>query len=174
MPLKLGYPFELSVQIRTFRAKSLDMSAPLEVTSVVNPNHISLERTVDLVDSESLETLRKTWVASLSDIPEVSLINEQGDIAMAAFIKLSKELNRAALSHEATDIPIPDDYTISLMPKTPETALQRQRIISGLVPFKKTKEMLLRFEETLDLPIATVRMASARVNGDVTMQASLH
>ncbi len=55
---QLGHPFEIAVEIQTYSPTTFDKSQKLVVTDVINPNTINLPTQPDLVDDNTLETLR--------------------------------------------------------------------------------------------------------------------
>ena len=80
-----------------------------------------------------------------------------------AFKKVAEKIGDSSLVAliQNARFPIPPDYTIAL----PQTGkLERQQIMESLVPFRDTLAMLKRMEATFDLPIATVRMSSQRLD----------
>lgn len=165
-PSLLGHPFHVAVTIQTYSPESFNLNTPLAITEVINPNFITLTPQTDLVDEDNLETLRKAWEAQILMPHAVSTTHDNPDsetLVKRAFSKISSEMGDAslvALVQEAR-FPIPPDYTIAL----PQTGgLKRQKIIEGLVPFRGTLEMLKRMEENFDLPIATIRMTSQRID----------
>jgi hypothetical protein len=163
---QLGHPFEVAVQIQTYAPKTFDLSEQLTITDVINPNAINLPTTADLVDDASLETLRKAWEAYILTPHSLDITHDNPDsetLVARAFAKIATEIGDAKLvfAIQHMRFPIPSDYTITL----PQTeGLERQKIIESLVPFRNTSAMLQRMEQTLELPIATVRLLSQGIN----------
>lgn len=169
MSTLLGHPFSVAVSIQTYAPETFDLTKPLVVTDVINPNPIHLPENTDLVDNDKLEALRTAWEKFILTPHAIDISHDNPDaetLTHRAFQKVAAEIGDASLIAlvQAARFPIPPDYTISLAPKSADTNLARLEIIESLVPFRNIREMLLRCEDKWDLPIAAVRMASQRID----------
>ncbi|NQZ14526.1 MAG: hypothetical protein HRT94_06870 [Alphaproteobacteria bacterium] len=167
-PINLGHPLTVAVSIQTYAPESFDLEKPLVVTDVINPNTMLLPENTDLVDDDKLETLRTAWKNFILTPHAMDITHGNPDsetLTQRAFQKVAAEIGDSslvALVQEAR-FPIPPDYTISLAPKSADTNVSRLKTIETLVPFRNLRNMLLRCEQEWDLPVATVRMASQRI-----------
>lgn len=160
----LSYQFyTVSIGLMVAAPMSLDFNKALVPSSIINNNDISLPTELDTVETDRLQQLRETWIKSL-DRPKASLSSRPEDpeeIISWVLHNMAKDADKKLLKAliENASLPIPSDYSIVLPMMSKE---DKKHLISSLVPFQNTREMLLRLEDELKLPMRVVRIFSDR------------
>ena len=114
----------------------------------INPNELAMPEVKDNIDSSGIDTIRNLYLKRLQ---------AAGDTLTAQFVR------------EAI-FPIPAEYQVE-MPGTPPGDSARVEAIEQLVPFVKTRAMLLRLETELDLPMREIRIGHTAVHSSEEIAA---
>lgn len=156
--------YKVVASIRIYSATDLDHNSPLVATRVIGANPIKLPSIEDTVDEESLETIRDSWLYALSRTTHFQRL-KVGENPLHRYISIEQSKDeRAKLAQDVigTRHPVPSVYVFSLPFVTNDNDDDRRHIISSLVPFNESRKLLLKMEETLVLPIASVNIRSWR------------
>lgn len=178
------YHVTLSFQVAA--PTSIDPTTPLAPSMLINNNIILLQTQLDILRHETIEPLRKTWLEALDreDISFEEKPTTVEDIFSRVLQETQNNEDRKLMINlvNSAKFPIPTDYIIALpMPSKNQehsngillttsspnhiSKQDRQHIIRSLVPFNNACSMLLRFEDSLKLPIRSIRIKSQREAG---------
>lgn len=144
---------------------------------IISPNIIAFSPITDMIDSKCMGTMRQLWLNALSrdDHDDGTKILDAGVSITDRFEKMLTEAmspqDRAITSQfvKAAAYPVPAAYAVKLPLKPNDLRLE---ILNALVPFKKTREMLLRLEKTLDAPMRALQIGHTPINDVVALRAS--
>lgn len=152
----------------------------LDFSSVVSPNHFTFPPVIDTLDTSDLETIRSVWLQANKRKKSESVLLAEGAGEESLEDKLGRLLGEAVRDSDnenvqasfiqAAKYPVPSEYVVRL-PEPPNPL--RQEILETLVPFQESRAMLLRLENTLDLPLRTVMVGHTRAHRVDELKASI-
>ncbi len=191
-PLRVSHPelFEAQDKAKRMRLVSVTISyaqaateqqieqTGMAYTHIISPNSIRLPEQADFIEDVDLSVIRDAWVASQERIDsqrkiKIPHISEGVDKFVNAFFhKIGIEMSHASRAFiQAAEFPIPPEYKINL-PLAGEDF--RKELINAFVPFEGTKEMLLRLEGALDLPMRTIDVQTTRLAEEEALRRVMH
>ena len=164
----------ISKKLQAMREVSVIMHyAVHDHEDIISPNSLSLPSITDTIDVRSLETMRSLWLKAASkeevkpvDIQESTLNKFERLLAqaMVSVFQSSKEHFIRAAAY-----PVPSEYMVLL----PVRSNMRAEIIGNLVPFEKTRDMLLSLEEKLESPMRILQIGHVPVNGGEKLKMTM-
>jgi hypothetical protein len=169
---------EVAQKFNSMREVSVVMHYALhDHQDIISPNTLTLPSVTDIIDKSCMQAMRQLWLNALSREEEkdsVRIIDADLTIADRFEKIMTKALNPPENSMsvqfiKAAAYPVPPEYVVKL-PVYPKDL--RIEIISTLVPFEKTREMLLRFEETLEAPMRALQIGHIPINDVTALRAS--
>lgn len=145
-------------------------------SNVLSENFIALPAKVDTLDTSGLDMMRDLWRRAVERQQEGSeILHRAQETAVETFARLLQQ--EAASKNALLDFiaaakyPVPSEFFVIL----PEEARSvRKDIIGALVPFEQTRQMLLRLEDTLDLPMRHLAISHTRTNRVDELRATLN
>lgn len=144
---------------------------------IISPNTLALPSITDFIDKSCMPTMRQLWLNALSREEEKDSV-KMIDADMTIADRFEKMMTKALSPREnsmgvqfikAAAYPVPPEYIVKL-PVYPKDL--RIEILSTLVPFEKTREMLLRFEKTLEAPMRALQIGHVPINDVAALRAS--
>ncbi|PZO86114.1 MAG: hypothetical protein DI626_06895 [Micavibrio aeruginosavorus] len=144
---------------------------------IISPNTVSFPSITDMIDKSCMKTMRQLWLDALSrgkNDDEGKILDAGTSIAD----KFEKMLTEAISPREkdmtsqfvkAAAYPVPSAYAVKLPLHSKDLRLE---IINTLVPFQKTREMLLRLEKTLEAPMRALQIGHSPINDVEALRAS--
>lgn len=144
---------------------------------IISPNTLAFPSITDFIDKNCMQTMRHLWLAALSRQEEENATKViDADFTIAD--RFEKMMTKALSPHERTldtqfikaaAYPVPPAYVVKL-PLNPKGL--RLEILSTLVPFEKTREMLLRLEKVLEAPMRALQIGHTPINDVEALRAS--
>lgn len=146
--------------------------------AMINSNKLCLPARTDTIDPKSLDTMRHVWLDALAR-PQIefhpSALKPKRDktledILADALKSVTEDAEVQASFVKASRLPVPSEYAVMLPLVGPA---MRKEILTCLVPFQETRAMLLRLEDTLELPMRCLEIGHTPVNSVTELQASI-
>lgn len=144
---------------------------------IISPNTLSFPSITDQIDKKCMPAIRELWLKSLAqnetDISgkildaEESLDNKFENLLSRALHPQTREINEVFI--RAAAYPVPSIYAIRLPLRPKELRLE---ILNLLVPFEKTRDMLLRLEKILEAPMRALQIGHTAINDVSALRAS--
>lgn len=127
--------------------------------NLVSKNDITLAPKIDMLDRKSLDTMRQVWMKKVSEAPdEKPTITYDSSRNVVEFMSAAMQVGRKRVTQaliEDAELPVPSEYAVVLPIASKDV---RRHILSCLIPFRESRDMLLRLEDNLDLPMRCVRV----------------
>lgn len=149
----------------------------LEHSNLISENFIVMPPTVDTLDTTDLPLFRKLWLESIERQPDEDKLIAKPETTEEIFIHL---LDRTQAHHSKTMLehfvasakyPVPSEYSVKL----PDLeASFRKEVIGSLIPFIQTRKMMLRLEDSLDLPIRSINIGHSAIGSVDALKATIN
>lgn len=149
----------------------------LEYSNLISENFVVMPPTVDTLDTTDLSLFRKLWLQSIDRGAEEDKLIAKPETTEEIFAHLleqtqarhSKEMLAGFVS--AAKYPVPSEYSVKL----PELGASfRKEVIGSLIPFINTRQMMLRLEDNLDLPMRSINIGHAAIGSIDTLKATIN
>jgi|GEM_PF-5981300 len=173
-----GIAQEVAKKFNAMREVSVIMHVGLyDHHDIISPNTIGMPSVVDIIDESCMKTMRQLWLNALenddaaSSAPilgkEETLFDRFESLLKKAMAPKEKDLTAGFV--KAAAYPVPPAYAVKL--PLHDKGL-RIEILSTLVPFQKTRDMLLRLEKVLDAPMRALQIGHTPINDVEALRAS--
>ncbi len=169
---------EVAKKFNSMREVSVIMHYSLhDHENIISPNTVAFPSITDFIDKRNMQTMRQLWLNALSRHNE-GLSEKIIDADTSIGDKFERMLTKALSPREldlgtsfvkAAEYPVPSAYVVKL-PVYPKDL--RIEILNTLVPFEKTREMLLRLEKVLDAPMRALQIGHTPINNVEALRAS--
>lgn len=148
----------------------------LSHSNVISENFIAMPSKIDIMDTSGLKLIREMWKRSVArQADDQPVLHNKDETVEEKFARLltqtttSKENMMAMI--DAAKYPVPNEFSV-ILPQ--EARPIRKEIISLLVPFQQTREMLLRLEDNLELPMRHVSIMHSRAHAVDELKATIN
>lgn len=148
-----------------------------EHSNLISENFVVMPPIVDTLDTTDLPLFRKLWLESIERQPDEDKLIATPETTEEIFVHL---LERAQAHHSkkmlehfvaSAKYPVPSEYSVKL----PDLeASFRKEVIGSLIPFVQTRKMMLRLEDSLDLPIRSINIGHSAIGSIDTLKATIN
>jgi hypothetical protein len=149
--------------------------AVYEHDDIISPNTITFPSITDSIDKKTCEGLRELWLNAVRQNNKISAVvlddkPEDETPIERLFVAMTKALHGQFMESfvRSAAYPVPAEYTVSL----PVRSNMRVDIISNLIPFERTRDMLLRLEDKLESPMRVLHIGHAPADAIGIFRAS--
>lgn len=142
---------------------------------IISPNTIGMPSVVDTIDESCMKTMRQLWLNALENSETEAPVLGKSDTLFERFENLlkkamaPKEKDLTVSFVKAAAFPVPPAYAVRWPLHDQDLRLE---ILSTLVPFQKTREMLLRLEKILESPMLALQIGHTPINDVEALRAS--
>lgn len=169
---------DVAKKFNAMRAVSVTMHyAVHDHDDLISPNTLTFPTITDSIDKKTCEGLRELWLHAVKadkEAAKVQLNEPQPETEQSsmerAFSFMAQALHGQIMERfvRSAVYPVPGAYMVLL----PVRSNMRTDIISNLVPFERTREMLLRLEDKLESPMRVLQIGHMPVNDVDALRAS--
>lgn len=149
----------------------------MEHSNLISDNFVVMPPTVDTLDTTDMALFRKLWLQSIERGQDEDKLIAKPETTEEIFVHL---LEQAASCHSrkmeaslvsAAKYPVPSEYSVKL----PDLgAAFRKEVIGSLIPFINTRQLMLRLEDNLDLPIRSINIGHSAIGSIDTLKATIN